>query len=416
MDSDCTLAVELKLYSKYEVYDKNVTRVGMVEICGRFATVVKQDVLFVVDTSMSMKTKTELLKKTLLTVIDTLPDEIRVGVVAFCKEARSLCTFSDDLCREELKINVVKLANSYGTNISEAFRVAFELLRLSNYPNSIIFLTDGLPTFGLLDSSNLLEYIADMKNDLESRIHVMGIGLDVDHAFLRELSSQHMGQYNYLADSGDIPHATAACLSRIMHGAGRDISIRLSSSEVMLCDGHSGREIFLKKVGDLAVEESIRKIFSMGSAATPGKTKIDVTVYWTSESLHEIVGTLEFVTEDKNSAVQKTPRDEVVHEEYAEKIRKHVASQNVSALKDILKEMKSQEKLFADHIKNVRQLIKAENEGLRQTSRFNLSSHVSSYRDAPLTYLDKYVQALGEYLDHLSAVKESSVSIRSKSN
>ncbi|HMQ70559.1 MAG TPA: VWA domain-containing protein [Ignavibacteria bacterium] len=89
-----------------------------------------------------------------------------------------------------------------GTNISGAFSSAVPQFNAANdsTANIIIFLTDGLPTVGISNTTELLSHIRNLIELTETHIYLysFGIGTDVDQQLLTLMSSQNSGYAEFL--------------------------------------------------------------------------------------------------------------------------------------------------------------------------------------------------------------------------
>lgn len=90
------------------------------------------------------------------------------------------------------------------TNISGAFGFAVPQFLTSNdsTANIIIFLTDGQPTAGITNTTQLLNYVHDLMVAAETNIYLycFGIGSDVNTQLLTPLGSQNRGLTEYLGN------------------------------------------------------------------------------------------------------------------------------------------------------------------------------------------------------------------------
>lgn len=90
------------------------------------------------------------------------------------------------------------------TSISGAFGLAVPQFNTANdsTANIIIFLTDGNPTAGITNTTQLLQYVHSLITTTESHIYlyVFGIGSDVNTQLLTPLSSQNNGLTEYLGN------------------------------------------------------------------------------------------------------------------------------------------------------------------------------------------------------------------------
>jgi uncharacterized protein YegL len=112
----------------------------------------KVQVVFILDTSDSMKTALIYLKNAVIDTIDsgTFSAEDELAVIEFGTKAKVITPFTLD--REKIKQDVSKLKNSGGTNTVAGLQAAYDLIQKSGDPEAvkiIILFSDGVPTLGL---------------------------------------------------------------------------------------------------------------------------------------------------------------------------------------------------------------------------------------------------------------------------
>lgn len=91
------------------------------------------------------------------------------------------------------------------TNISGAFGLAIPQFHSANdsTANIIIFFTDGMPTTGITNTQQLLDYVTQLTDQNEAQIflYTFGIGADVNYQLLTLLAAQHNGLSEFLENS-----------------------------------------------------------------------------------------------------------------------------------------------------------------------------------------------------------------------
>lgn len=168
-----------------------------------------RDVVFVVDTSGSMKTdqKMDQARAALLHGLTTLREEDRFEIIPFSTEARPwggrLVPAAASAIAEASKF-VKGLEATGGTNIHDALLAA-----LSCYPaddarvKMIIFVTDGLPTIAVTEPARILATVAE-KNAAKVRLFAVGVGYDVNADLLDSLADQSGGERDYVTPSQNL--------------------------------------------------------------------------------------------------------------------------------------------------------------------------------------------------------------------
>jgi Ca-activated chloride channel homolog len=166
-----------------------------------------KDITFIIDVSGSMSgKKLDQAKKALLYCVENLNENDRFQIIRFSTEAYAL---SDQL--EPVNITNESKAKDYiknlkaigGTNIEEAFKLAFQNPIKFSRPHIIIFLTDGKPTIGEINNEKLLEKIKK-SNSHNSRIFTFGVGNEINTIFLDKITELSKAWRTYIGEDEDI--------------------------------------------------------------------------------------------------------------------------------------------------------------------------------------------------------------------
>ncbi len=171
--------------------------------------VLPKDIAFVVDTSGSMAgEKIDQAKRALEFCLSNLGREDRFNIIPFSHEA---VTFRDSLVpagsenvRAARKF-VQHLSAGGGTNINDALLAALAAAPEGDAgrPYLIVFLTDGLPTIGVTAEHEILKNVGRM-NSARVRLHVFGVGYDVNTKLLDLLAEQNRGSRDYVEPGQDL--------------------------------------------------------------------------------------------------------------------------------------------------------------------------------------------------------------------
>lgn len=177
--------------------------------------VVPKNVVFVIDTSASMLgTKIRQTKDALFTILRDLRPGDHFNFISFSNKIRvwqpnRLVPVTPLNVRDAKKF-IYTLATTGGTNIDGAIQTGSTLLRdyLSGpdaSPNSvslIIFLTDGRPTVGEIQSTAIL---GNTRSAVEEKfcIFTIGIGNDVDYRLLERIALENCGMMRRIHEEAD---------------------------------------------------------------------------------------------------------------------------------------------------------------------------------------------------------------------
>ncbi|XP_030296083.1 inter-alpha-trypsin inhibitor heavy chain H5 [Sparus aurata] len=177
--------------------------------------VVPKNVVFVIDTSASMLgTKIRQTKDALFTILKDLRPGDHFNFISFSNKIKvwkphELVPVTPLNIRDAKKF-IFTLATTGGTNIDDAMQTGSSLLRhyLSGpdaSPNSvslIIFLTDGRPTVGEVQSTAIL---GNTRSAVEEKfcIFTIGIGNDVDYRLLERMALENCGMMRRINEDAD---------------------------------------------------------------------------------------------------------------------------------------------------------------------------------------------------------------------
>lgn len=213
--------------------------------------ILPQDILLVLDTSGSMEgEKLEQAKGALQYVLEHLNTEDRFNIVSFSSNVH---TFAQELRPAQEASQALTWLNSLeaigGTNIYLALS---EALRQTSAERTtiIIFLTDGLPTEGIVEENVLLTTLQE-EAPRSARIFPFGVGYDVNTLLLDALAENHKGQPAYVEPHERIDEQVSSFYGRIQSPVLTDISLDVEGVQVYdiypypLPDLYAGNQLVL---------------------------------------------------------------------------------------------------------------------------------------------------------------------------
>jgi Ca-activated chloride channel family protein len=195
---------------------------------------VKKNVIFVLDTSGSMKgKKIEQARGALSFCLNSLNKGDRFNIIdfddrieSFKSELVAVNSFNLDEALEFVR----KTKADGGTDINSALLTGLEQITSKQRPNFIIFLTDGLPTVGQTKLKDILKNVDD-KNLYKTRIFVFGVGYDVNTHLLDKLASENHAASEYVSPDEDIEIKVSHFFTKISHPILTDLRLKFNGIE-----------------------------------------------------------------------------------------------------------------------------------------------------------------------------------------
>lgn len=178
-------------------------------------TVIAKDVLLVLDRSGSMEgEKFQQAQEALRYILKHLNPEDRFNLIAFSTGTDSFAAQLRPASEAEDAIRWVDQLSALGsTDINRALLEAASMAE-GERPTNLIFLTDGLPTEGVVDSALILSNLqsAAPKN---LRLFAFGVGYDVDTFLLDSLAQAHHGASSYVLPGERLDEVLSAFYAKV---------------------------------------------------------------------------------------------------------------------------------------------------------------------------------------------------------
>ncbi len=187
------------------------------------APALPKDIVFVVDRSGSMEgEKIDQAQNAIQFILGQLNENDRFSIVGFDDR---IDVFDVDL--QPVRPDTIRAARDFvdalyareSTDIDAALERGLDILRdseaRSGATRMVVFLTDGLPTAGLTDPVDIARQAERNNRRVEARLHVFGVGYDVNTHLLDQLAEQNGGSVTYVQPGENLEQVLTSFYSRI---------------------------------------------------------------------------------------------------------------------------------------------------------------------------------------------------------
>jgi Ca-activated chloride channel family protein len=194
-----------------------------------------QTFTFVMDTSGSMAgEKIEQARQTLAFCLSKLKPQDRFNVIRFSTDVETL--YEDPVAATPAAIErAVAFAKALepagGTAIGPALDRALIQKFSKDQPHQIIFVTDGIPTVGDTETTQILQMVKT-KTPKGARVFVFGVGYDVNTPLLDGIAVQARGRADYVKPTQNLENAVAALYRRISSPVLTDLQLDFGGAKV----------------------------------------------------------------------------------------------------------------------------------------------------------------------------------------
>lgn len=196
-------------------------------------TPMPKDIVFVIDRSGSMAgEKIVQAQDALQFILGQLNAEDRFSIVGFDDRLdvfdRRLAPVTGETLRQA-RAFVQALTARNNTDLDAALEAGLQILRASerrsNATRLVVFLTDGLPTAGVTDAAQIAARAARHNRRVEARLHVFGVGYDVNTHLLDRLAAENGGSVTYVLPDENLELVLSDFYRRIAHPVLTDLEI-----------------------------------------------------------------------------------------------------------------------------------------------------------------------------------------------
>ena len=202
--------------------------------------VLPKDIVFVIDRSGSMAgEKIDQARNALHYILGRLNEGDQFSIIGFDHQ---LSVFSADLqpVTPEVLDNARRFVDTLdadgNTDIGAALQIGLHILQgadeWGDASQMVVFLTDGLPTAGVTDEGLIASMTYEANQGLAARLHVFGVGYDVNTHLLDRLAAENGGAVSYVQPGDSLESALTGFYERIAFPALTDLEIAFEGMDV----------------------------------------------------------------------------------------------------------------------------------------------------------------------------------------
>jgi Ca-activated chloride channel family protein len=200
--------------------------------------VLPKDIVFILDCSGSMNgEKIEQARGALHHILGRLDGDDRFTIVGFDDRLYvfdyALQAVEEDALSEARRY-LDRLSAGGSTDLESALQAGLEILLGSEERGAtriIVFLTDGLPTAGVTDEAVISRAIARTNAAASARLHVFGVGYDVNTHLLDGLAADNGGAVTYVQPGENLESALTEFYGKIAHPLLTDLEVEFQGIE-----------------------------------------------------------------------------------------------------------------------------------------------------------------------------------------
>lgn len=197
---------------------------------------IKSEIIFVVDSSSSMREEMPYLKKACLLFLTSLPVDCYFNIFSFNNRFQQLFPKSqkyDDDSLQKAKNFVDELVASGGTVLLKPLETIFNQETIPEYFRQVIVLTDG----AVYETGTILELVGKHQNT--TRVHSVGLGSSADHHLVDGLAKRGRGMSRYIThdeEDDDISKVLMETLKNATQECYEDVKVKWGSVDQNSCN------------------------------------------------------------------------------------------------------------------------------------------------------------------------------------
>jgi Ca-activated chloride channel family protein len=196
--------------------------------------------VFVIDRSGSMAgEKMAQARNALHFILSRLSPDDRFSVIGFDESLTVLSEtlqYPDRQSLANARRFVDTLSADGSTNLEAAMQTGLNILARSeprpDAPKMIIFLTDGLPTAGVTDIGLIADSVGRANQEVAARLHVFGVGYDVNTHLLDRLAAENGGSVTYVQPGENLELVLSDFYGRIANPVLTDVQVSFAGMTV----------------------------------------------------------------------------------------------------------------------------------------------------------------------------------------
>ena len=203
-------------------------------------TLLPKDIVLVLDRSGSMSgDKIAQAQAALHFILGQLNEQDRFSIVGFDDQlvifSPTLRDADRDALRDARRFVDALYANN-GTDIEAGLQTGLGILQHSEARASatrlIVFLTDGRPTAGVTEVGLIADLVGRTNGRVAARLHVFGVGYDVNTHLLDQLSAENGGSVTYVQPDENLELVLANFYGKIAHPVLTDVEVDFAGLDV----------------------------------------------------------------------------------------------------------------------------------------------------------------------------------------
>ncbi len=201
-----------------------------------------KDVVFVLDRSGSMGgDKIDQAHDALSSILGQLGTDDRFSIVGFDDQlsilSQTLLPVEPDSLSDARRFAATLTARG-NTDLAAALQAGLDILARSerrDAPQIVVFMTDGLPTAGVTDEAEIVRLAGTTNGRLEvpARLHVFGVGYDVNTHLLDRLAADNGGTVTYVQPGENLEAILTGFYAQIANPVLTDLQIEFEGLEAV---------------------------------------------------------------------------------------------------------------------------------------------------------------------------------------